>query len=145
MMIALLAGVSWVHAQEEPFPPQAYPTSRYNEMKHRSPFVLPTAPVAEVVVTTNWTSDYCIVSVVKIGDESVVQAKKVSTGERFPIRAQANAQGFSLVTLSMSPDPRQVSAVIKMGDQEGTIQYDEAFLSTLPRSVVPDNPALKAE
>lgn len=127
--------------EEEPFPPQPIPESRYEKMMERSPFVLPT--MATVEVTPDWTSDFHIVSVISLGDKSVVLARKVSTDERFPIRSEENAQGMRLVELNMSPDPSQVSAVIEMGGNEGTITYDPANLSDNPRSELSDNPALK--
>jgi hypothetical protein len=99
----------------------------------------------QVATPPEWTSDFRIVSVLTLGDESVVLAKKVSTDERITIRRQANALGIRLVEVSLSPDPHNVSARIEMGGNEGTITYDETILSNVPRSVAPDNPALLNE
>lgn len=133
-------------AQEEPFPPRSLPADRYEGMMARSPFVLPTAPVAApVVVAPEWTNDFRIVSVLTLGEESVVLARKISTDERIAIRRESNAQGIRLVELTMSPDPHNVSARIEMNGNEGTITYDESILSNVPRSVAPDNPALLTE
>lgn len=144
-LILALSSAALLAADEEPFPPQAYPTSRYDAMKARSPFVLPTVEEVVQIVTSNWTSDYRIVSVLRLGSESVVLVKKLSTDERIPIRKQRNAQGIRLVELQMSPDPHNVSALVEMSGEEGTIVYDESILSEVPRSVAPSNPALKAE
>ncbi len=132
-------------AQEEPFPPQAIPPEHYQDIMARSPFVLPTATEEVKKVDTAWTNDFRIVSVVKSGDETLVLAKKVSTDGRMLIRAKENALGIRLVELKMAPDPRNVSAVVEKGGSQGTIQYDASILSGVPRSVAPNNPALKAE
>lgn len=145
LLFLVLSSTVLTAQDEEPFPPKAYPADRYDSMKARSPFVLPTIEEVVQVVAANWTSDYRIVSVLKLGDESVVLVKKLSTGERIPVRRQQNAQGIRLVALQMSPDPHNVSALIEMSGEEGTIVYDESILSEVPRSVVPSNPALKAE
>jgi hypothetical protein len=129
---------------EEPFPPVAYPAERYQSMKERSPFVLPTF-ATHVEVHTEWTTDYRIVSVLQLGEESIVLAKKVSTNERIPIRAKDNHLGIRLVSVQISPDPNNVSAVIEMGGQEGTIRYDESILSQTPRPASPINPAILSE
>jgi len=128
---------------EEAFPPKPIPPDRYETMMKRSPFVLPT--VEEPQVAATWASDYQIVSILRIGDEFVVLAKKQSTNERIPIRAKENAQGIRLVKLQMSPDPREVSAVLEMSGAEGTIQYDPSILSGMPNPVAAGNPALKSE
>ena len=146
-MACLLMGLVpvTISAQEEdPFPPKAYPPERYATMMTRSPFVLPSF-ADDVSVQADWTSDYCIVSVLKIGEESVVMAKKISSGERIPIRAKDNRLGIRLVKLHASSDPHEVSAVIEMGGEEGTIRYDQSILSQVPRSVAPDNPAVIPE
>jgi hypothetical protein len=147
MAVCLLALASMnLRAQDddEVFPPQSIPADRYEFMMRRSPFVLPTRE-AEKPTAPNWTSDYQIVSVLKIGGEAVVLARKLSTNERIPIQAKENAQGIRLISLQMSPDPREVFAVLEMNGAEGTIQYDPSILSGLPRSVAPDNPAIKSE
>lgn len=144
-LLLVLSPTVLIAADEEPFPPQAYPTNRYDGMKARSPFVLPTKEEVVQVVKTNWTSDYRIVSVLRLGSDSMVLVKKLSTDERIPIRKEKNAQGIRLVELQMSPDPHNVSALVEMSGEEGTIVYDESILSEVPRSVAPSNPALKAE
>lgn len=132
--------------EEEAFPPKGFRLDRYEAMMARSPFVLPTAPVeVQAVAEPDWTSDFRIVSVLTLGDEPVVLAKKISTDERIAIRRQDNALGIRLVDITMSPDPHNVSARIEMGGNEGTITYDETILSDVPRSVAPDNPALLTE
>ena len=140
------AGVGTLSADidDASFPPVAYPVERYEAMMKRSPFVLPSFS-EEVAVTDNWTEDYRIVSVLKLGNDSVVIVKKISTDERIPVREKENAQGIRLLELEMSPDPHNVSARIEMGGEEGTIQYDESILSDAPRSVAPNNPAVKSE
>ncbi len=145
-LLSLILSTASLSAQDlEPFPPTAYPAERYESMKARSPFVLPSFAEEVQAVTADWTSDFRIVSVLKFGDESVVLVKKLSTDERIPVRKQQNAQGIRLVELQMSPDPHNVSAVIEMSGEEGTILYDDSILSQVPRSVAPSNPALKAE
>lgn len=135
-----------LRAQEEPFPPHAIPPERYEKMAQRSPFVLPTvtAPPVETQAP-DWTSDFRIVSVLALGEESVVLVRKLSSGERLPLRRQANSLGMRLVELKMSPDPRNVSAVIELDGNQGSIIYDDSILSGIPTSVVPGNPALKSE
>jgi len=139
-----LLGVPALQAQEDVFPPQAYPPARYESMASRSPFVLPSF-AENVSVAENWADDFRIVGVIRMGGESVLLAKRLSTDERVVIRSEDNALGVRLVELDMSPDPRNVSAVVEMGSEKGTIRYDESILANLPSSVVPDNPALKHE
>jgi hypothetical protein len=131
-------------AQEEEFPPKAYPLERYAVMMQRSPFVLPTFS-QDVSVQVNWAADFSIVSVLKTGEETVLLAKKISTGERVPVRSTDNRLGIRLVKMNLSSDPREVSAVVELGGEEGTIRYDDAILSQLPKSVVPNNPAVIPE
>jgi hypothetical protein len=140
----IFLAVPVLHAEDEPFPPVAIPPERYEKMGQRSPFVLPTATTAEAPAP-EWTSDFRIVSVLSLGDESVVLVRKLSTGERVPFRREANALGMKLVELKMASDPRNVSAVIEWNGKEGSISYDDSILSGLPTSVAPGNPALKSE
>lgn len=144
ILLLLSIGTLYAQTDNEVFPPVRFPSDRYEEMAKRSPFVLPTFE-EEIRVTTNWASDYCIVSVLKIGPESVVIAKKISTDERIPIRTSKNAQGIRLLALQSSSDPHEVSAHVEMEGEEGTLQYDPAILSEVPRSVAPNNPAVKPE
>ncbi|HWL52642.1 MAG TPA: hypothetical protein VNQ90_09415 [Chthoniobacteraceae bacterium] len=143
VFLLLLAPLSLRADDAEIFPPQSIPADRYEAMTQRSPFVLPTDEEPAVVAT--WASDFQIVSILKRGEAFVVLAKKVSTGERMPIRTEPNPQGLRLVTLQMSPDPREVSAVIALGDAEGTITYDPALLAQMPHPSASGNPALKSE
>jgi len=145
LLLAIVIGVTpALRAADEPFPPAPIPPDRYEPILKRSPFVLPTRE-EETRVETNWASDFQIVSILKSGEDLVVLAKKVSTGERIPIRTQENAMGIRLLKLQMSPDPREVTALIATGDSEGTIGYDPALLSSLPSPSATDNPALKPE
>lgn len=144
-LFCLLSVPAALFAQEEPFPPQAIPPEHYQDIMARCPFVLPSFTEEVKKVDTEWTNDFRIVSVVKTGDEMLVLATKVSSGERLLIRAKENALGIRLVELNMSPDPRNVSAVVEKDGSKGTIQYDTSILSGVPRSVAPNNPALKAE
>jgi hypothetical protein len=126
------------------FPPTPIPPERYEIMMQRSPFVLPTAEI-HTEVTTTWASDFQIVSLLKVENDYVVFAKKISTDERIRIRREDNAQGIRLVEIQMSSDPREVSAVLEMGGVEGTIQYDPEILSGLPTPMATGNPALISE
>jgi len=146
LLPVLLLGLLPLRADEEaePFPPEAIAPDRYEAIMKRSPFVLPTHE-EETRVETTWASDFQIVSILKSGEDLMVLARKVSTGERVPIRTRENALGIRLVKLRMSPDPREVSALIAMGDVEGTIGYDPALLSSIPTPSAADNPALKPE
>lgn len=139
-------GFPVLHAEDEPFPPVPLPRERYDKMALRSPFVLPTVVTPAVeAAAPEWTSDFRIVSVLSLGDESVVLVRKLSTDERIAFRRQANSLGMRLVELKMSPDPRNVTAVIAVEGKEGSITYDDSILSGLPTSVAPGNPALKTE
>ncbi len=141
----LMPGLTGLRAQDDDvFPPPPIPPDRYEAMMKRSPFVLPT-PEEKVEVSATWASDYQIVSILKIGDEFVVLAKKLSTNERIPIRTTENIQGIRLVNLRMSSNPREVSALLERDGAEGAIQYDPAILSGMPNSVAEGNPALKSE
>ncbi len=144
VILFLLAAGATFAQEAEPFPPVAFPPERYDAMRQRSPFVLPTFE-DHVEVHSEWTSDYRIVSVLQMGDESVVLATKISTGERIPIRAKDNHLGMRLVSIQLSPNPRNVSAVIEMGGQEGTITYDDSVLSQVPSPMAPNNPAVISE
>jgi len=143
LVFTAIAGACFAQ-DTEPFPPVAFPQERYESMQQRSPFVLPTFE-DHVEVHTEWTNDYRIVSVLQLGEESIVLATRISTGERIPIRAKDNQLGMRLISIQLSPDPHNVSAVIEMGGQEGTITYDDSVLSRLPRPAVPNNPAIIPE
>jgi len=143
LFFALITGACFAQ-DTDPFPPVAYPPERYDSMRQRSPFVLPTFE-DHVAVHTEWTNDYRIVSVLQLGDESIVLANRISTGERIRIRAKDNHLSMRLVSIQLSPDPHNVSAVIEMGGQEGTITYDDSVLSKVPRPATPNNPAVIPE
>ncbi len=144
LLSLLLLSACVVVAQEEVFPPEAISPERYAAMKERSPFVLPTKE-EEPKPAATWSSDYQIVSVLKLGAEQMVLVKQASSGKRIPIRAKENAYGLRLVELRLSANPSEVSAVIALGESEGEIRYDPAILSALPRPSATDNPALKSE
>jgi len=148
LWLAGLLLVSPLRAQdgEEPFPPAPFAPDRYEAMMKRSPFVLPTSEVApEVKPATNWTSDFRIVSIMRVGGEYMVLVRQLSTDARIPVRQRVNRQGIRLIGVEMSPDPRGVSATLERDGEQGAVQYDDSVLSQVPHSVVPDNPALKAE
>ena len=95
LLLLTLSSSALVAQDAEPFPPEAYLADRYNTMKARSPFVLPSfAEEVAPPVAADWTSDFRIVSVLQLGSDSMVLAKKLSTDERIPIRPSRN----SLVT-----------------------------------------------
>lgn len=144
LLLLFLVGLPMAKA-DEPFPPTPNPPGRFAELKLRSPFVLPTFIEQQVAVQTDWTSDFRIVSVLQLGEESVVIAKKVSTDERISIRSKENNLGIRLVSVQLSPDPHNVSAAITKGGEQGTITYDDSILSQVPRSAAPNNPAVIAE
>ena len=146
LSFAVTLGSAALRAQDDDavFPPAPIPPERYEIMMQRSPFVLPTVEV-HTEVTTNWASDFQIVSLLKVEGEYVVFAKKISTGERIRIRREDNAQGMRLVKIQMSSDPREVSALLEMGGVEGTIQYAPEILSGLPTPMATGNPALISE
>ncbi len=142
----LVASSLLAQEEDEPFPPAPFAPGRYEAMMKRSPFVLPTSEVApEVKPATNWTSDFRIVSIMRVGGEYMVLVRQLSTDQRIPVRPRANRQGIRLVDVQMSPDPRGVSATLERDGEQGAVQYDDSVLSQVPHSVVPDNPALKAE
>lgn len=144
VVLLLLTVIPLVNA-EEIFPPAPNPPGRYAELKLRSPFVLPSFIEQPVVVQSDWTSDFRIVSVLQLGEESVVIARQVSTNERIPIRSKENKLGLRLVSIQLSPDPHNVSALVSKGGEQGSITYDDSVLSDVPRSVAPNNPAVIAE
>ena len=146
LTVVAMIGLMSVRAQDDDtvFPPEPIPPERYEVMMQRSPFVLPTVEI-HTEVTTTWTSDFQIVSLLKVEDEYVVFAKKISTDERIRIRREDNAQGIRLVKIQMSSDPREVSAVLEMGGVEGTIHYSPEILSGLPTPMATGNPALISE
>ena len=146
LIFGVLAGSDLrAQSEDEVFPPKPIPADRYEAMMKRSPFVLPTVEEVTIEATADWASDFQIVSVMQIAGEPVILTRRLSTDERIPIRLKPNAHGIRLINLRMSPDPREVSAVIEMGEAEGTIQYDPAILSGVPTSVAPGNPALQSE
>lgn len=143
LLLLLAPGVLLGDDPAEVFPPQGVAPDRYDAMACRSPFVLPTQE--ETAVEAGWASDFQIVSLLKSGDEYVVFAKKISTDERMVIRSRENAHGLRLLKLQMSNNPREVSALIALGEAEGSIEYDPALLSTAPAPAPADHPALKSE
>jgi hypothetical protein len=143
----LLASPLLAQDEDEPaFPPAPFAPDRYEAMMKRSPFVLPTPETAEEAKpATNWTADFRIASIVRVDGEYMVLVRQVSTDERIPVRQRPNRQGIRLVEVRMSSDPRGVSATLERDGEQGTVQYDDSVLSQVPRSMAPDNPALKAE
>lgn len=141
LFLLLLTSLPLRADEAEIFPPQPIPADRFEAMTRRSPFVLPTDE--EPAPVSTWVSDFQIVSILKRGEEFIVLARKVSTGERLPIRTRPDPNGLRLVSLQMSADPREVSAVIALGEAEGTIAYDPALLAQMPNPSASGNPALK--
>lgn len=134
-------------AQEEPvFPPAPFAPDHYEAMMKRSPFMLPTpTETGQQAPPTNWSTDFRLVNVMRVNEDYVVLVRQVSTDQRFPVRRAPNNLGIRIIDVRMSPDPRNVAVVLEKDGEEGTVQYDDSILSNVPRSVVPDNPALKSE
>lgn len=146
LAFCLLAAPASLSADDEAvFPPRAFPSDRYDSIMNRSPFVLPTVEVVKPQVDTSWTDDFRVVSILKMGGENVVLARKLSTDERIAIKTKENPLGLRLVDLKMAPDPNEVVVSVEMHGQPGTIPYDESILAEFPRSVAPNNPALISE
>lgn len=142
----LLMGPLMAQEEEAPFPPVPFAPDRYAAMMNRSPFVLPTpTEVVQAPPPTNWSTDFRLVNVMRLSEDYVVLVKQVSTDQRFPVRRQPNHLGIRIIEVRMSGDPRSVTVVLEKDGEEGTVQYDDSILSQVPRSVVPDNPALKSE
>lgn len=130
-------------AQDE-FPPEPFAPDHYERMAKRPPFVIPTVEEEpEEVVEPGWAEDYRIVSILLVGGERVVLVKNQQTAQRFPVKAEENSLGIRLVDLDLADDPRDTVATIAMGEQVGTIRYDEEILARLPASNAENNPAIQ--
>jgi len=143
LLLLCLLPPALASAQDE-FPPEPFSPDHYDRMAQRPPFVIPTdEEEAEEVVEPGWAEDFSIVSLLLVGDERVVLVKNRQTDQRFPVKAEENSLGIRLVELDLAEDPRDTTATIAMGEQVGTIRYDDDILARLPAPNVENNPAIQ--
>lgn len=115
-MSVFLAGA----AAEEALPKEVG-VDRYESLWRRSPFDLPSSDSATGPVPSQ---GLYLSGVMRVGEEEFVTIVDRATEQTFLVGREANAQGWSLVTMQRSDDATKVSATVRRGDEAISVRFD---------------------
>lgn len=107
--------------------PASYEASRYESLWKHSPFTL--SSISDEQGPSNpITERYSLGGAYTIGsDDYIFVVNRTNPQERFVVSKTPNAQGLSLVSVTYNnATPDKTVAVIKQGDETGTISFDAA-------------------
>ena len=104
--------------------PQEYPLGRYRQILDKSAFVRETA--AEVApAAPNFAQDYIMTGHFRLGETIFVNVLNKKTQERMTLSsAEQDSSRPRVISLTSDEDPYGVKAVIQLGLQTGTINFD---------------------
>ena len=118
--------------------PDRFPESRYAKLRAESPFAVATAQEAKEEKIP-WAQNLYIGSVAKMKQDGVDKDWVIIKDRTQPggliqlFGNDVNAEGYQLVKLEWSEDPKKTKASVKKGTEFATIEMDQAaFTSTAP-------------
>ena len=112
--------------------PERLPADRFNDLKKESPFVVATAVAEKGPDLPPWSQNLYIGSVAKFNEggqekDWVTVRDRTQPGTLINLfGTDANADGYQLVKLIWSEDPKKTKADIKKGTDLATIEVDQA-------------------
>lgn len=140
--------------------PEPFPATRYDKLRAESPFAVATAVEAPKEEKISWAQNLYIGSVAKLkqtGEERdwVVIKDRTQPGSIIQLFGNdVNAEGYQLVKLEWTDDPKKMKAQVKKGTEFATLEMDQAAFTSVapmpapagvvPARVVPGQPNLPA-
>lgn len=119
--------------------PQRLPEVRYEKLRSNSPFAVATAAEAPKEDVIPWAQNLYVGSVAKMKEDGtekdwVVIKDRTQPGGLIQLFGnEVNQEGYQLVKLEWSEEPRKTKASVKKGTEFATIEFDQAaFTSSAP-------------
>jgi hypothetical protein len=119
--------------------PERLPEGRYSKLRTQSPFAVATAVEKTEEVKISWAQNLYLGSVAKVNlggadKEWVIIKDRTQPGNLINLFGNdPNAEGYQLVKLEWSEDPKKTKATVKKGGEFATLEPDQAaFTSTAP-------------
>lgn len=145
MALVRPAAAAAVEAVVPPFEPETYAISRYEPVWKRSPFIVETVAVQ---VSQGLAQRFALAGAATINGSPVAflidrQPPSPSRSRFMLAKGKPSDDGVELVSLSLSPDPRQTSIVIRQAGQQATLNFDPQMLAQVgnPGSGADSSPA----
>lgn len=136
--LLLLASASAAFAATSAVP-EPFPATRYDKLRADSPFAVATAVEKEEPEKISWAQNLYLGPVAKYkvaGEEKdwIVIKDRTQPGTLIQLLGNdVNAEGYQLVKLEWTDDPKKMKAQVKKGTEFATLEMDQAaFASTAP-------------
>lgn len=132
--------LSWVAAwpaRGESIVPERFLANRYDRLRSQSPFQLATVEeMPTEAPKVDWAEGLYVGSVARLTDKGVekdwvVLRNRSDVGTMIQLFGnEPNAEGYQIVKIEWSEDPRKTKVSIKRGEQFATIEPDQAAFGT---------------
>lgn len=112
--------------------PERHPETRYAKLRAESPFAVATAEAPKEEEKIPWAQNLYVGSVAKFKQNSeekdwVILKDRTQPGTLIQLfGSDVNAEGYQLVKLEWSEDPKKTKASVKKGTEFATIEMDQA-------------------
>lgn len=123
LVLILLLAAPALHAQD--FSPAPVDVERYRALWERSPFVLPARAAAPVSALAQ---RFTLTGVAFLADDPIVFLLDRQSSARLMLRLNDPQNGLLLVSVENSSDPKQASALIRLGSEQAVVRYDPSAL-----------------
>lgn len=137
--LILLLGASPIAFGAASAVPERLPESRYAKLRADSPFAVATAEAPKEPEKISWAQNLYVGSVAKFVQNSVekdwvILKDRTQPGALIQLFGNdPNEEGYQLVKLEWSEDPKKTKASVKKGTEFATIEMDQAaFTATAP-------------
>ena len=116
-------------SKSEPSPaegvvPPAFPVSRYTSLWEHSPFQLES--IAPPTESAGLAQKYALTGIAQVNGEPIVFLLDRATQIRHMLDKKVNAGGLSLVQVNMEKKSDDSTAVVRQGEEVGTVKFDAA-------------------
>ncbi len=136
VVMALSGQILPAAESEGAFKPAAHPVERYQHIWEKSPFVTE-APVIQE--SGGLAQRFALTGVASLQNQPMVFVLDRQSLSRLVVTSVRNQQGLELVSVEGQGDPKQSTAIIRLGTEQAVIRYDLAALQSVNPS--PENPS----
>lgn len=135
-MAALAAG------DQETFAPPVLKLEQYRHIWEKSPFVAEAAVVKEP--GGGLAQRFVLTGLATLRNEPVVFVLDRQSLARLVVSRESKPGGLEVISVENNNDPKQASATLRLGNEQGVIRYDLAALQSInqsPENAEPNKPS----
>jgi hypothetical protein len=142
-ILSMLLAAGAFASAEQSVAPQRFPANRYEKLKVDSPFAPATAPEKPVDPGPSVFQNLYLGSAAKMREDGVdkewiVVRDRSDIGRIMQLSGtEPNSEGFQLVNIEWSDDPKKIKAKIKKGTEFGTLESDQGAWGSPGAGVLP--------